>query len=366
MGTVTVVYGHAYDGKHQEALETCLNYIRRNAGDCCLYLVRSDVRVRQLRAQVLHEAGGCFQFPVVTLPDQIKRLYRQSLGARREISGLEQALLIENIFRQRATEAGSRFCFQRFSEQRGILKKVQDFLNMTRRYGIVTPQQFEERFRQCSPRRRALYDELCHILRLYTSRLDDGRVIDETGIFLEVARRAESETLELRPFVTSPEFLALEGYYELTLPEQQIFSALCRQFERTIMTIDTELNPYTAPPTTPKPFRIFHELNHYIQRSGFSVQQNIYAHQLDLSLEAAAQELTPPFKGRFLDSVSPKATNSPPGRGKGWVAEPDSISVSEAHPNPSQEGNYSSRSGSARGVPFPQRPAPERKGAGVR
>ena len=71
-------------------------------------------------------------------------------------------------------------------------------------------------------------------------------------------------------------------------------------------------------------------------------------------------QITPPpaFKGRFLDSVSPKATNSPPGRGKGWVAESASISVSETHPNPSQEGNSSSRSGSDNKKPTPESPPP--------
>jgi len=57
----------------------------------------------------------------------------------------------------------------------------------------------------------------------------------------------------------------------------------------------------------------------------------------------------------FLDFVSPKATNSPPGRGKGWVAESDSISVSETHPYPSQEGNSGSRSGSIEKKPTPER-----------
>lgn len=276
MGTVTVIYGHAYDGKQTEALETCLNFIRRNQGGHCLYLVRSDVRVQQLRSQVLNELGGYFHFPVTTLPDLIKRLYRQSLGSRREIGALEQALLIEDIFRQRIAEAGSQFCFQRFTEQRGIIKKVQDFLSTTRRHGIVTPQQAEERFRQCSPRRRALYAEITRIMALYTARLDELRVIDETGIFLEMAHQAESGELDIGPWASSPELLVLEGYYELTLPEQQIFSALCNQFEQCVMTIDTPLNPYSPQDTltTPKPFRIFQELVRYIQHSGFSVQQS--------------------------------------------------------------------------------------------
>lgn len=281
MGTVTVIYGHAYDGKHQEALAACLNFIRRNEGDHCLYLVRSDVRVQQLRNQVLDELGGYFHFPVATLPDYVKRLYRQVLGARREISALEQALLIEDIFRQRAAEAGPQFCFHRFRQQHGVLKRVQDFLINIRRYGIVTPQHLEKQFQRCSPRRQALYAELARIMERYTARLDEQGVIDETGIFLEMARRAETDQLDIRTAIPSPELLVLEGYYELTLPEQQIFRALSRQFERSVMTLDTPQNPYafTDDVTTPKPFRIFRELFHYIQTSGFSVQQSLYTQQ---------------------------------------------------------------------------------------
>lgn len=272
MGTRTVIYGHAYDGKHQDALNACLAYIRRNEGDHCLYLVRSDVRVQQLRSHMLREWGGCFHIPVATLPDQIVRLYRQAVGARRMIGSLEQRLLLETIFRQRVAESGTQFCFHRFSEHPGMLRNVLDFIITARREGIATPQQLDERFRRCSARRRDVYAELRRLAQMYAARLDDMRVIDETGIFLAMARRAEADDIGLRPFVSEPELLVLEGYYALTPPEQQIFSALCRRFERTVVTLDTVQNPY-APTTEPaKPFRIFEDLLAYIRASGFSVQ----------------------------------------------------------------------------------------------
>jgi len=59
-----------------------------------------------------------------------------------------------------------------------------------------------------------------------------------------------------------------------------------------------------------------------------------------------------PFRSRFLAAQPP---DSPPRRGKGWVAESDSMPVSETHPNPSQEGNSGSRSGSDNKKPTPER-----------
>jgi len=49
-----------------------------------------------------------------------------------------------------------------------------------------------------------------------------------------------------------------------------------------------------------------------------------------------------PFKGRVFAA---EPLNSPPGRGKGWVAECDVKPASKTHPYPSQEGNSGSRSG---------------------
>ena len=57
-----------------------------------------------------------------------------------------------------------------------------------------------------------------------------------------------------------------------------------------------------------------------------------------------------------------KPPNSPPGRGKGWVAEYDVKPALETHPHPSQEGNSGSRSGSVREGSLPQKPPFVRRG----
>ena len=58
-------------------------------------------------------------------------------------------------------------------------------------------------------------------------------------------------------------------------------------------------------------------------------------------------DLTPqPKSSGERNSPKAKPLNSPPGRGNGWVAESDSMSMSETQPNPSLKGNSSSRSGS--------------------
>jgi ATP-dependent helicase/DNAse subunit B len=275
MPIVTVLYGHAYDGKNEDAFRKCLEKIQRNEGDTCIYLVRSDVRVRQLRDVVLREFSGCFSFPVATFPDFIKTLYRKSSGTRRVIGDLEQKLLIEDILKQREQECGSQFYFSRFRNYPGILGKVREFIAEVRRVGIVSPQELAERIRNCSDRWQQVYDELVNVFECYVERLVAANIIDDTGIFLDVARRAVSNQLDIRSWVASPELLVLEGYYELTLPEQQILNSLCSQFARSILTLDTPLNPYNFPEEaeTPKPFRVFREIVQYIQTSGFSLRE---------------------------------------------------------------------------------------------
>lgn len=275
MGTVTVLYGHAYDGKNEEAFKECLERIRRNEADRCVYLVRSDVRSCQLREMVLREFGGCFGFPVTTLPDFIKRLYRQSPGARRELSSLEQYLLVEEVFRQREREGKGRFCFARFREHRGIVLKVQEFVTSVRRIGIASRQKLEPLLRTCSPKRRHVYEELATLFEYYGQRLEALNAIDETGIFLEIARQAASHQLDIRQSVPAPELLVLEGYYELTAPERQILLALFAQFDRSLLNLDTPHNPYNFPDEadTPKPCRIFREMAQYVQSSHCSVRE---------------------------------------------------------------------------------------------
>ena len=54
--------------------------------------------------------------------------------------------------------------------------------------------------------------------------------------------------------------------------------------------------------------------------------------------------------------------NSPPGRGKGWVAECDANPASEPHPYPSQEGNSGPRPGGIEKKPTCESPAPSQEG----
>lgn len=301
MGTVTVIYGHAYDGKQEETFRQCLDLISRQAGNQSLYVVRSDVRVRQLRERITHDFGGSFHFPVVTLPELIYRWYRTFPDARRILSVLEHHLLVEEIFRQRLHESGERFCFYRFEADWGILEKVAEFLSSVRRVGIDSTQVLADHFQRCSPRRQPLYAELIEIFDRYTKRLKMARLIDEPGVVLEVARKAASGQLDIRAIVVTPTLFVVEGYYECTAPEQQIVTACFAQFERTFLTLDMPLNPYAFPAEsdTPKPFRIFRKLVKYVRDSGCSVRAT---HALPVSTQDTARRamadalfgLTPP------------------------------------------------------------------------
>ena len=274
MPTVTLFYGHAYDGKQEDAFNRCLAKIRRHSGDTCLYLVRSEVRVRQLREVVLRELGGCFHFPVTTLPAWIDALYPEYPGARRMLGRLEQKMLIAEILKEREQEAGPQFYFRQFRDHQGILAKLAEFIAGVRRIGIVSPPELAVKLRDCSARRRPVQAELTTVFERYLARLEKAEAIDETGIFLEVARRAAAGQLNLRAHIPAPELLVLEGYYELTPPEQQILTALCAQFERTLVTLDAPFNPYHFPveADTPKPFRIFREMVRYLRGLGCSVR----------------------------------------------------------------------------------------------
>jgi ATP-dependent helicase/nuclease subunit B len=275
MSTVTVLYGHAYDGKNEDAFRKCLEKIRRQEGDTCVYLVRSDVRVRQLRDEVLRELSGCFAFPVFTFPDFIRKIYHNSPGAKRVIGTLEQNLIIADLLRQRTRADGSQSFFTHFRQYPGLLARINEFLTSVRWIGIASPQALTERFSRCSDRRQHIHAELVQIFQGYVEHLQAANVIDDAGIFLELAQRAVSDHLEIRAQITSPELLVLEGYYELTPPVQQIFNALYAQFGRTILTLDTPCNPYNFPaePETSKPFRIFREIVQYIHTSGFSLHE---------------------------------------------------------------------------------------------
>jgi ATP-dependent helicase/DNAse subunit B len=307
MPTVTVLYGHAYDGKHEETFRKCLEKIRRNEGDSCVYLVRSDVRVRQLHDRVLRELSGCFHFPVVTFPDFIKKLYRKRTGTQRVISTLEQKLLIEEILRQRERECGTEFYFTRFRDHPGILSKIMEFITGVRRIGIASPQELAERLRNFSGRRQHIYEELVCVFERYEEHLRAANAIDDTGIFLDVAQQAVTGQLDIHSYISSFELLVLEGYYELTLPEQQILSFLCSQFERSILTLDTPLNPYHFPDETetPNPFRVFRNMMDYIQESGFSLREFSISYR---GTEAQRGEHPP----TSLNAVNLRESDSPP------------------------------------------------------
>jgi len=304
MSITTVLYGAAYDGKNEQTFRKCLEKIRRNEGNSCLYLVRSDVRVRQLRDLILREFSGCFYFPVSTFPDFIKTIYRKFTGTKRVIGSLEQKLLIEDILRQRKQECGTQFYFTRFRDHPGILTKVKEFITGVRRTGIASPQELAEKLKHCSGRRQQIHKELVNLFEQYVGRLRAADAIDDTGIFLDVAQQAVSGQLDIHAYITSPELLILEGYYELTLPEQQILSSLCSQFERNILTLDTPLNPYNFPAEaeTPKPFRIFRDIGGYIQASGFSLRESSVSHR---DTEAQRREhLSTPLKEGKTETFS--------------------------------------------------------------
>ena len=98
MAVVTVLYGPAYDGKNEETFNICLKKIRHQESDSWVYLVRTDVRVRQLRARLFKEFSGCFRCPIWTLPDFLKYLYREVPDRKRILGELEQKIFIENIW----------------------------------------------------------------------------------------------------------------------------------------------------------------------------------------------------------------------------------------------------------------------------
>ncbi len=108
--------------------------------DTCLYLVRTDVRVRQLRDYTLKQMPGWFHFSVHTFPDFIRLLYQRSRCSRRILSDLEQKILIERLLKSRKEQLGTQFSFRRFHEHPGIVGKLTDFINEIRRVGIASPQ----------------------------------------------------------------------------------------------------------------------------------------------------------------------------------------------------------------------------------
>jgi len=312
MPTVTVFYGHAYDGKNDAAFARCLERLRQNKGHTCLYLARSDVRVRQLREHVLRELSGCFHWPVTTFPDCIASLYRNWPGAKPILSALEQKLLIEELLAESERARGGRFAFHRFRDYPGIVAKISALLAELRRAGITSSQELQTRLNGPTERRRHFHDELLTIFDHYCARLEAAQVLDENGIFLEIARQAQSAPLDLRGVVTAPELLVLEGYYELTRPGQQIFSALCDQFDQTIITLDTPLNPYDFPPEadTPKPFRIFRDMADYLRSSGFSVRE-FQDHRQDAKTPSQEKQLdffaSSRLRSEFSETFSVKA-----------------------------------------------------------
>ena len=275
MPPVTVLYGPSYDGKNEEIFQRCFEKIRRHEGHTCAYFVRTEGRVRQLREQTMKELSGCFHFPVSTFPDFIKKLYQKKHQKKRLLGNLEQKLLLENILTLREKEAGEHFYLRRFHEHPGIIVKFQEFINNVREIGIASPQELETRLRRSPGYQRTLYHELIHVFAIYCQRLTAMNAIDDTGIFLEFAHQAASGQLNIRSFVPFPELLVLEGYHELAKPEQQIFTALCEQFEQTFITLDIPMNPYSLSATSelPKPFHIVQNFIRYIQQSGFSVRE---------------------------------------------------------------------------------------------
>lgn len=306
MSVVTVLYGPAYDGKNEETFDLCLKKIQRQESDSWVYLVRTDVRVRQLRERIFKAFSGCFHCPIWTLPDFLKYLYREIPGRKRILGGLEQNIFIEDILREHEKEWGEGYYFQRFREHPGILLKIAEFLTAIRRVGIDSVEELQKKLHSCRGRQAVVYEELLKLYTLYTRRLEEAHLIDDTGIFLELARLAEAGQLDIHQWITSPELLVLEGYYELTPPEQQILTAFCAQFEQSILTLDLAINPYNFPSKNDivKPFHLFKDLVQYIRHAGFSVRE--FSHSL--SAFKGGSEVTPKnIVRRPAESVSLKA-----------------------------------------------------------
>ena len=312
MPTVTVLYGTAYDGKNRELFTRCLEKIRRHEGDACLYLVRTDVRVRQLRDLALKHLPGWFHFPVHTFPDFIKILYQRSPHSQRTLSELEQKILLERLLIHREEQFGAQFYFRRFHEHPGIVGKLQDFLNGIRRVGIARPQDLKRLLTRIATQERGFFTDLIDLLARYCEELAQNALIDESGIFLEMARRAGADQLDLHPLIRSPELLVLEGYYELTAPEQQILTALCAQFDQAFLTLDLPMNPYNMPEDSelPRAFHLMRKFASYLKQSGCSVRE--YAAPLERSSQQVWIEISARFAHFF--SLPPKKTPVPPQR----------------------------------------------------
>lgn len=275
MSTVTVIYGSAYDGKNEHAFTQLVERVRRREGQTCLYVARSDVRVRQLKDAMFRTYSGFFHFPVMTLPDVVRNIYRSFPDRKTLIGSLEQKLLIEQILAEWEQQIGGRLYFQHFREHPGIVVKIQEFLNAVRRVGVASPHDLTAKLPAFAERREAVYEELLHLFARYEDALKTANVIDDAGVFLTVAQRAAAGRLDLRGVVTTPDLLVLEGYYELSQPERYILSALCEQFEQSVLTFDIPVNPYNFPSDedAPKPCRIFRQFAEYISREGFSVRE---------------------------------------------------------------------------------------------
>ena len=272
MPVTSVMYGAARDGKHADAFRRCLNLIRANQGQSCLYVVCSDARVQQLRQRALREMGGCFHFPVATFPAFANALYRTHAGRKRLLGGLEQAIFLEDLLRRHADQFGAILHAAPLREYPGMMAKLLEFLLDVRRVGLHSPDALTERFQQCHGRQRGAYHALVALLRLYNDALDDARVTDQPGVFLELAERAAAGTLDVRVMTPTPELFVLEGADELPEPDQQIVAALCAQFEQTLLTLDMPFSPYHFPETD-RAFRQFHLLRGicgFIRRLGCS------------------------------------------------------------------------------------------------
>ncbi len=306
MSRVTVLYGPAYDGKNDEMFNRCLQKIRSREGRSCVYLVRSDVRVRRLREQLLQEFSGCFHFPVSTLPVFLKALYRQTPAHKKILGELEQKILLENILHAYGAKREGRSYLKQFREHPGIVAKVQEFLAGLRRVGFAFAEELAPRLRACRGRPQQAYEELLELFRLYTRALEKAGKIDEGGIFLDLARTAEAGELDIAHWTDSPELLVLEGYYEMTLPVQQIFSAICAQFEQTFITLDLPDNPYeySEGRELPKAFRVFRHILPYIRQSGFSVRQ--YKPDVSLSHETGFSKTEPPQNADHILQRAPE------------------------------------------------------------
>ncbi len=275
MPNVTVLYGPAYDGKNDETFEKCLQLIREHEAQSCVYLVRSDVRVRRLRDRILREFSGCFHFPVSTLPDFFKALYQRRPEHKALLGELEQKILIEDLLHAQLERRRGRSCFRAYREHPGIVTKVRDFLDDLRRVGFASAEELATSLHACRGRQPRIYQEVLDIFRSYTEHLETSAKIDESGIFLELAHAAQTGSLDIGLWTDSPELLVLEGYYELTRPVQQIFSALCAQFEQTFITVDVAENPYEYAEAAdiPKSSRVYRHILPYIRESGFSVRR---------------------------------------------------------------------------------------------